>query len=114
MRYLTHGFFKDFTSLNYYQSIRPGSKAGDPTVTDLRVLRYLPDGIIGYKVHHDRDEFLVFLRRAKLRSPAGDDAVESLNQQGIEIKAVKYAHLQELKKVIPGDCHPFYDSLPHA
>ena len=79
--YLTYDFFKDFTYLNYYQSIRPGSKAGDPTVTDLRVLRYLPDGTIGYKLHHDGDEFLEFPRRAKLRSPADDDAVGSLYQQ---------------------------------
>jgi hypothetical protein len=114
VKYLTHDFFKDFTVLNYYQSIRPGSKAGEPTVTDLKVLKYFPDGTIYYKLHHDGDEFMDFPRRARLRAPTTDDFVRNLYQQRIAIKSVKYAHLQELESVIPGDYHPFYDSLPHT
>lgn len=38
VKYLTHEFVKDFASLNYYDSIRPGKRVGDPHVTDIRVL----------------------------------------------------------------------------
>lgn len=54
-KYLTHNFFLDFTKVELYKSIRPGKKVGDPTVTDLRCLKLLPDGEIMFKLHFDED-----------------------------------------------------------
>ena len=43
VKYLSHVFFLNFDGINTLKSIRPGDKAGDPVVTDIRVLRYEPD-----------------------------------------------------------------------
>lgn len=47
-----HSFFKDFTTLKYCSSIRPGRKVGDPTVTDLKAIKYNPEGFIEFKLRH--------------------------------------------------------------
>ena len=48
-------FFKDFSNISYYRSIRPGNSAGDPQVVDIRALKYSPDGVISYKLEHTDD-----------------------------------------------------------
>lgn len=48
--YLKHTFFKDFSKITYYNSIRPGRKKGDPCVVDIRSLKYSPNGKIQYKL----------------------------------------------------------------
>ena len=50
VKYLRHNFFLNFSKLRFYNSIRPGSKPGDPTVTDLRALQYLPNFKNNYKI----------------------------------------------------------------
>lgn len=111
VKYVRYSFFKDFKQLNTYSSIRPGSKAGEPTVTNLRVLRYGPDGTIQYKLGFS-EEYKDFPRRAKVQNPSVG-TVTQLHQNRIPIKASKFKHLQELKSVIPPDYHYFFDSLPH-
>jgi len=54
-RYVSHDFFKDFSEVRVYTSIRPGHKAGDPTVTDLRSLKYLRTGEIYLKLQYTDD-----------------------------------------------------------
>ena len=49
-KYLDHSFFRDCTSVDYLKSILPESRAGDPTVTDLRAIKYNLDGAILYKL----------------------------------------------------------------
>lgn len=53
--FLDYGFFTDFSKPQdqIYRSTRPGKKAGDPTVTDISVLRYKPDGTIWYRLNFD-------------------------------------------------------------
>jgi len=110
VKYVLHSFFKDMKKLNMYNSIRPGSRVGDPTVTNLRVLRYSPDGTIQYKLGFG-DHFKDFPRKSK--GPNDVEDVSQLHLNRIPIKASKFKHLQELKSVIPSDYHAFYDSLPH-
>lgn len=38
VQYLNHAYFKDFSKINFVISIRPGRKAGDPTVQNIREL----------------------------------------------------------------------------
>ena len=45
-----HNFFKYFSMIRQYLSIRPDRKAGDPTVVDLRCLKYLPSAEIHWKL----------------------------------------------------------------
>ena len=99
-----------FTKLDtkIVQSLRPGHRAGDPTVHDLRALQYRPNiDQIFFKLkfdddwqplpHHlDRTENLVPMFESRLK----------INQR-------KFNDLQELKAVIPHRHHAFYDQIPH-
>lgn len=109
---ITHDFFKDFTikSGEYYNSIRPGRKVGDPTVNDVCHYQYLPSGEIMYKLNFD-DSFKSLPIRPK---GVREDVVypqRYLSQ--LSIPDSKWVHLQQLKSLIPQDVHYFYDNLPH-
>ncbi|KAJ8871490.1 hypothetical protein PR048_027812 [Dryococelus australis] len=43
VKYVNHEYFKQFDQHHFYTTIRPRRKYGEPTVTDLRALRYCPD-----------------------------------------------------------------------
>lgn len=103
--------YKDFTkhSGGRYSSIRPGNKKGDPCVTDICAIQYLPEGKIKYKV--DFDQEYEFLPRRPKESPV---TTESLYKGPLPIDATKYQHLQEMKHLMPHDYHPFYDYLEHG
>lgn len=62
VNYLKYDFFTDFSKLEYYPSIRPGCKAGDPVVTDIHCLKYDPKGVIKFKLRLD-DEYKDLPRR---------------------------------------------------
>lgn len=115
VKYLEHIFLKDFSTLNYYPSIRPGSGSGAAVVTDIRILRYLPEGKILFKTHFADDTFenIPKLRSSRSQEPMRTDTVRSLYASRISIKKSKYQHLQQLKTVLPRDYH-FYDALPHT
>ncbi|KAF6209679.1 hypothetical protein GE061_015428 [Apolygus lucorum] len=61
--------FKDFSKPEFlrYESIRPGNKPHEPTVNDLKWLRYNPGGTIDFKIDFDA-EFLPLPRRPKKTS----------------------------------------------
>lgn len=48
---------KDYadTKTHVYKSVRPGKKAGDPQVVDIRQIMYEPENIIKVKLNHDDD-----------------------------------------------------------
>lgn len=50
---LNYSFFKNYSQNMIYSSIRPERSSGDPTITDLRMLQYEPNGIIYYKLNFD-------------------------------------------------------------
>ena len=52
---LSYDFFKNYNLSMAYKSIRPGSKAGDAQVKDIRALKYESSAIF-YKLSHRRDE----------------------------------------------------------
>ncbi|KAK6182966.1 hypothetical protein SNE40_010529 [Patella caerulea] len=111
VEFLTHKFFKDYASLGYYTSVRPGSKVGDPVVTNLRVLQY-SGSQIQYKTKYS-DLFQDLPRRSKQRDPEPTDETQTLHLTAIPLKKKKFDHLQDLKPFIPKDYHDFYDNLPH-
>ena len=51
VKYLSYDFFKSYSNLCYYQTIRPGHKVGDPVVTDIRQILY-KNGSIKYKLDY--------------------------------------------------------------
>lgn len=112
-RYITHDYFKNYAKREtfIYESIRPGRKTNDPTVTDLRVLRYDPkEKKIFFKLHFD-DDFQELPVRAKYSMQ--DVTYPPLHSERIKIKEQKWKHLQELRLVLSSDCHAFYNNLPH-
>lgn len=109
---LKRTFFKNFAEKKHmrYHSIRPGRSKDDPTVTDIKALSYSPDGIIRYKLDFD-DEWRELPIRPKSITVT-DCSYPQLHKSTLKISYSKWKHLQELKSVIPEDCHTFYDNLP--
>ncbi len=87
-----------------------GQKAGDATVTDIRGLLY-DKGTVSYKLRHGHEWSL--LARCPTRRQSSV-AVEPLYSMPLQITGDKYKHLQDLKAMIPGQYHEFYDSLSHS
>ncbi|KAG5885061.1 hypothetical protein JTB14_018291 [Gonioctena quinquepunctata] len=102
--------FYDFS--NGYYSIRPGSKKGDPFVTDLRCLKCEPDGHIWFKLNFSED-WTELPRRPK---PATDvyQQLKPFYRQPLPLQERKFKDLQELKTCMEEDCHLFYDNLRHS
>ncbi|XP_050507268.1 uncharacterized protein LOC126884950 [Diabrotica virgifera virgifera] len=112
---VTYDFIKIFSETLVYPSIRPGRKVNDPTVTDIKVIKYTPDGIIQVKLDYCGE--FIDLPTRKPRSAKTNVSqlgqFKPLRNAPIKITNTKYNHLQQLKSVIPKDCHGFYDTLPH-
>lgn len=106
--------YRDFTSYSdgYYRSIRPGSKKGDPCVTDLRCLQFKTDGHIMYKLNF-HDDFQELPRRPR---PVKDvyNSLKPLYSKPLAIQERKFKDLQELKLSLEEDYHPFYNNLLHG
>ncbi|CAB3249531.1 unnamed protein product [Arctia plantaginis] len=110
--HVDHSFVKDYSDKSTwrYSSIRPGRKDGDPVVVDIRALSYNPAGTIAYKINFDDDWTDLPIRPKTLRSIN----YSNLHSAPIPIASTKFNHLQQLKDVLPRDCHLFYDNLPHV
>uniref|UniRef100_A0A6P7GZV6 Uncharacterized protein LOC114348544 n=1 Tax=Diabrotica virgifera virgifera TaxID=50390 RepID=A0A6P7GZV6_DIAVI len=105
--------YSDFLQYNkgMYTQIRPGSQKGDPCVTDICALQYLPQGLIKYKINFT-DEWLELPRRPSRTRTSVIHEPLYLSPRPIEDS--KFLHLQQLKSVIESDYHPFYDNLKHT
>lgn len=108
VKYLDYTFFKDFSAIHYVPSVRPGKGLGDPVVTDICSYKYSPQGEIHYKINVT-DEWVQLPQRIK----KGPFELPQLYPARLKVSGEKFRHLQELKKVIPRDCHGYYDELPH-
>lgn len=52
--HINYDFFKKYSDIKYFSSIRPGPKKGDPCVNNIRALKYSKNGI-QYKIKFDDD-----------------------------------------------------------
>ena len=112
VKYLDHTFFKDFAEVGTLKSIRPGRRTGDPTVTDMRCLKYTPDAAVEYKLNYS-DDWQPLLQPRSAAAAVNHQPPSPLYTTSRPIKEIKYQHLQQLKAVIPTDYHRFYDELRH-
>lgn len=110
VKYLNYSCFSDYSSLKYYTSIRPGNKKGDPTVTDVRCLKYNPDSTIQYKINYD-DQWIILPNKNRKEH---NYTIKNLYNEPIKIKEDKFLHLQQLKLVLPSHTWPFYDSVQYT
>lgn len=113
-RELTYDFVKSFAQLvlQMYDSIRPGKKPGDPVVTVIRPIRY-KDGEITVKIKLFDSEFIAIPQRKRRNNIAKLAQFTQNHKAPLKITRTKWTHLQQLKSVIPSDCHPFYDSITY-
>lgn len=86
-----------------------GNKTGDPTVNMIRTLGYDTTGFIYFKTNITEDYEQLPQRIGKRFTLV---APSQLHEQRIKISFKKWQHLQDLKKLLPADCHYFYDNIP--
>ena len=55
---LDYTFFKDFKKACNVSSIRPGRLTGDPTVNQVRLIKYTASGEIYLKTDHKQPEWM--------------------------------------------------------
>ncbi|KAL4703584.1 hypothetical protein ACJJTC_003344 [Scirpophaga incertulas] len=96
----------DFISV----TLEAGRKTGDPVVVDIRAIKYSREGIIFYKLKFDDDWTELPIRPKKIPLVT----YSNLHAEPIPIASTKFHHLQQLKAVLPRDCHSFYDNLPYV
>lgn len=113
VQYITHSFFKKFDDIRFYTSIRPGRCVGDPVVTEIKALRYLPNCEIQFKLRHTDLWRVLNQRFNKKVSFCKFEDLPPLYTERRKIKKEKYEHLQILKKGLLEDYHAFYDELPY-
>ena len=104
----------EFLSMNdsYFLSIRPGKKAGDPTVHDLRALQFSSDGKVHFKLSFSENTAWEALPQ-RIQVPKEPMAWIRVFPCALPIKERKFQDLQSMKHVMPIECHPFFDNLPH-
>lgn len=113
VEYLSYDFFKNFADprISRFNSIRPGSKAHDPTVNMLRAMIYLPSGKVMYKIDFN-EEYRDLPRKISPYNSLVHEP-EQLHSECLKITKAKYNHLQQLKTVIPSAYHSYYDNLKY-
>ncbi|XP_057176831.1 uncharacterized protein LOC130545917 [Triplophysa rosa] len=112
VKYIDHTFFQDFTKLRLCKSLRPGVRPGDPTVHNIRAIRYNNNGTMDFKIDHS-DDCHPHPSHQLRNSTSDSHTVTPLYSDRLKIKELKFKHLQDLKEVIPKDFHSFYDNLLH-
>lgn len=113
VKYLDYTFFKDFGSIKFLTSLRPGRTVGDPLVTHIRAIKYSPNGTVHYKLRHSEGYMKLCNQRNSVKTCCAQSVEKLPNLYGkpISIKKNKFEHLQSLKRSLPEDYHPFYDNL---
>ena len=101
VKQVDHTFFRNFSKLNYLNSIHPGSSARDPQVVDLQCLQYLPDGSVSYKINCT-NQWRPLPQRWR-KNKADDNTSTKMYKAPMRIMSTKWQHLQQLKKVLPTD-----------
>ncbi|XP_050060947.1 uncharacterized protein LOC126551490 [Aphis gossypii] len=112
VEYLTHDFFKSFSSITFCKSIRPGNKKGDPIVTNLKAIKYEPDRQIKYKLRFTEEDWSTLKLKNSKQIAVKFDELPQLHNDRLKIKKEKYEHLQQLKLTMEKDYHAFFDNLP--
>lgn len=86
-----------------------GKKSGDPTVNMIRSLGYDSSGTIYFKTNIEED-YKVLPQRGANKSECTHPNL--LHPERLKISKKKWQHLQDLKLLLPSDCHYFYDNIP--
>ncbi|CAG9773208.1 unnamed protein product [Ceutorhynchus assimilis] len=109
VKLLEFNFFKNYAETKHlrYTSLRPGKRAYEPVINDIRCIRYtaLPTPEITVKLSYEEPYISLPVRP---KSISVTDSYPPLLSAPSKIKKSKWEHLQELKSVLPKDTHAFY------
>ncbi|CAG9764698.1 unnamed protein product [Ceutorhynchus assimilis] len=112
VKLLEFNFFKNYAETKHlrYTSLRPGKRAYEPVINDIRCIRYtaLPTPEITVKLSYEEPYISLPVRPKSI--PVIDSYPPRLSAPS-KIKKSKWEHLQELKSVLPKDTHAFYDNI---
>ncbi|CAG9764937.1 unnamed protein product [Ceutorhynchus assimilis] len=112
VKLLEFNFFKNYAETKHlrYTSLRPGKRAYEPVINDIRCIRYtaLPTPEITVKLSYEEPYISLPVRP---KSIPVIDSYPPLLSAPSKIKKSKWEHLQELKSVLPKDTHAFYDNI---
>lgn len=111
VKYLDYKFFRNYSDLKFFKSIRPGNKTGSPTVLQLRALKYSSAKLM-FKLSFD-DEWKDLPQRLDKKHSVETD-VKDLYTKEIPLTTQKYRDLLSLKPLLPKDYHSFYDNLTYV
>lgn len=89
-----------------YSSIRPGRRSDYPTVTDLRLIQYDPNGKMYYKLNFN-DELRELPGRPKQKPTVCFFPERTVYTLRAKIPHDKWNNLQFLKELMPSDTHSF-------
>lgn len=112
VEYIDHTFFKNFDTVKFVNSIRPGRTTGDATVNEIRALKYNPNCSIDFKLRHT-DVWQPLPSRFNKVVMRPCRQLPSLYSEAITIKKEKFDHLMSLKNALEKDYHDFYNKLKH-
>lgn len=99
VRYLDT-LFRDFSTLNYLKSIRPGTSKGDTCVFNLRALKYTSGSGAQYKIKFD-DQWNFLPHRITRQQTGESITTPELYNHRLLINKRKYEDLQHLTRMIP-------------
>lgn len=112
-QFLTHTVFNDYKNNLIYNSIRSGKTIEYPVCKDIRGL-YNPSGIIYYKLTFDDRWAELPQRTTRKKAVFTEEVLQPLYTGSLKLTKTKWNDLQKLKKGLPVDVHPFYDTLAHC
>jgi len=95
--------------IKYYTSIRPGTSKGDPSVTDVRCIKYKPDSFIQFKLNYTHK-----WQDLPHRNKIGHFEVKKMYTERLKIKNETFNQLQQLKSVLPKHTWEYYDNMTHT
>lgn len=96
VKQMSFDFEKDFGNKSklVYDSIRPGRKPGNPVVTDIKVIKYQPNGKVKVKLNSFKSEFIDLPQRKKLANVPSLTEFEQLHDDPLQISKRKWNDCQ--------------------
>jgi len=93
VEYLSFNFFKSFTKITFFKSIRPGNKKGDPVVSGIKALMYEANKKASYKLRFSEAwSNLLLSRDSAKQTPISIETLPPLHTHKINIKKEKFEH----------------------
>lgn len=97
---LVYSFFKEYEDEEQQiKSIRPEHRPNDPTVNDIKHIKYDEAGNVSYKIAHSDVEFTKLPCMCRVGDP-NDIKYKQLYDKEMPVTFKKHKHMQELKRTI--------------